>query len=844
MSKESKDFNSKLNIYLASIVLKLTVPLLNNRIIPLRWKKIGGIVSSKESRNLILIECETGFLEIKLITPSVWRIRASKNKLPGEHTSFAAKEPITTTDSIRIVKEYGRIIIKENKNVLRSNDVIIKINENDSSISFERINGEVLHIDNKSIAWSKNGSWARCQKFYPKKVYHIGFGEKTGNLVKNGKKMIFWNTDQTSYGKNDDPLYQSEPIQISILDDGTAHAIFYDNHHYSVIKPERDRGEVVKYYTEREPLCYYVFAGPTLKDVSKQISELNGRIPFPPRWALGHHQCRWSYYPEEQVLDIARKFRNKNIPCDSIHLDIDYMQGYRCFTWDKKRFPNPEKMVSDLKSDGFKLITMIDPALKVDPKWEIYNECISKKYQCLLPNEESYIGKVWPGKCIFPDYTNPEVRKWWGSLYKKMLDIGIEGIWLDMAEPSTFDFRRTAPDKVQHDLDGKKGDHRDAHNIYGLKFAQATREGLDKLRGNYRNFLFVRAAYAGIQRYASSWTGDNRSNWIGLQQSIPMIINMGLTGQTFVAVDLGGFSFDCNPELLTRWYELGIFYPFCRNHSSKITKKQEPWAFGEETETIIRKTIELRYQFLPYLYTVLYEAVIEGLPMMRPLFMEYPLDKETYNEEWHNTQFLVGDKLLVAPILTKRKTKHEANREIYLPKGKWIDFWSGNIINGGQILQREVGLDQIPLFIKSGSVIPMGPIIPYVEKSVDYPIFLNVYPDTEIIGSVYFDDGITKEYENNQFNHLTISGNETTHEINLDISQRGELKDLPFTNNILYFRIFTQKQPFDVRVNDRKAKSQFEENELSWKLDSVNNTIHISVPNPEFPLSVQIRCSL
>ncbi|NHK31019.1 MAG: DUF4968 domain-containing protein [Asgard group archaeon] len=842
MSEENRIHSSRLAMFLGVPFLKLINPLYSKKIIPLRWKKIGGIVSSKELGNTIQIECENGFLEIKLVSPTIWRVRASKYKLPKEHQSYAAKEP-STTASLRVVKEYGRIILKENKNVLRSNDIIIKISENDSTISFERINGEVLHVDKESIAWSRNGSWAKCLKFYPKKVYHLGFGEKTGKLVKNGKKMVFWNTDPAIYGKNDDPLYQSEPIQIAASEDGSAHGIFYDNHHYSIIKPEKDEGANVKYYTEREPLCYYVFSGPTLKDVSRQIGLLNGCISFPPRWVLGHHQSRWSYYPESQVREIAKKFREKNIPCDSIHLDIDYMRGFRCFTWDENRFPDPAKLSSDLRADGFKIINMIDPALKIDPEWDIYNECLSNNYHCVLPNGKPYIGKVWPGKCIFPDFTNPEVRKWWGMLYKKLIDVGIEGIWLDMAEPSLFDLRRTMPNKVQHDMDGKSGDHRDAHNIYGHQFAQATREGLDKLRENYRNFIFVRSAYAGIQRYASSWTGDNFSNWIGLQQSIPMVLNMGLSGQTFVAVDIGGFSTDCNSELLIRWYQLGIFYPFCRNHSSKQSKLQEPWAFGEEAEKIIRKAIELRYQLLPYLYTVLQEAASKGLPMMRSLLMEYPLDKETYKEEWHNTQFLVGEKLLVAPMLTKKKAgQDQGNRDIYLPKGRWIDFWNGEIINGGQILQRDVPLDHIPLFVRSGSVLPMGPIIPFVEKSNEYSIYLNVYPDTDISGKAYFDDGITKEFENEQFNHLLIRGNETAREINLEITQTGKQKELTLTNNILHFRIYSEKQPIDIRVNDRKVTQDKNEEQLSWYIDTEKHIIHVITPNPDFPLSLQIRC--
>jgi alpha-glucosidase len=841
MPETKKLFSSKFMHYFTNAVLKIATPLLNHRIIPLRWESIGGIASVKQSNNLVTIECERGFLEIKLVTPEIWRIRASKTKLPPHHFSYAAQEP-STTAKLRVIKDYDKITLKEDKNVLRGEDLIISVSEKDTTISFYRVNGEQLHKDKTTIAWSKRGSWGKISKAYPKPIIHTGFGEKTGKLAKNGRRMIFWNTDQASYGKNDDPLYQSEPLQIAILQDGSAHGIFYDNQHYSVIHPEKGKGLSSSYFTEREPICYYVFSGPNLKDVLKQIGDLNGRLPLPPRWVLGHHQCRWSYFPESRVREIAQNFRDKNIPCDSIHLDIDYMDGFRCFTWDAMRFPDPAKLTFDLHEAGFKIIAMTDPALKVDPEWDIYKECVENDYYCKLPNEEPYIGVVWPGKCVFPDFTNPRTREWWGTLYLKLLEKGIEGFWLDMAEPSTFDLRRTMPKKVQHYMDGKGGDHRDAHNIYGLQFAQATREGLDKLRKNHRNFIFVRTAYSGIQRYASSWTGDNYSNWIGLQQSIPMVMSMGLSGQTFVSVDLGGFSFDVTSELLTRWYQTGIFYPFCRNHSAKGTKDQEPWAFDLETEKIIKEAIEFRYKLLPYLYTTLWEASSFGLPMMRPLFLEFPKDKETYIEKWHNSQFMFGEKLLVAPILSKmQKNQAQVTREIYLPKGKWFDIWSNELLLGGQVIVRSVPINHMPLFVRAGTILPTNPVVQYTEKTEEHPLILKVYPDNTITGKVYLDDGITKEYENQQFNLINIDGYEAEKEINLEMSQVGKITDLPLTNNILIVQIFTPKQPIKVRVNDRTVNQEKSNDKLSWNRDAAKKIIELIIPKPSFPLSIQIN---
>ncbi|HUT80493.1 MAG TPA: TIM-barrel domain-containing protein [Candidatus Bathyarchaeia archaeon] len=841
MSKEKTNFGNKLVQSFTKGILNIVVPILNHRIIPFRWQAIGGIVTHKKSGSVVLIQCENGYLEVKLVSPSIWRIRASHNTLPKYHKSWASREPDLDLQ-IKTVQEYGSLTLKEDKNVSSKNDLIVKVSEVDSSVIFERINGDILHQDIEPISMSKRGTWIRTKKAASKKEYHVGFGEKTGKLVKNGRRLIFWNTDQSGYTTRDDPLYQSEPLQISLREDGTAYGIFYDNYRYSVIKLEKTSTSKVNYYTEKGPLCYYIFAGPTLKDVSKQIGELNGKLPLPPRWVLGHHQCRWSYYPEEKVREIARNFREKEIPCDSIHLDIDYMDGFRCFTWNNERFPDPKKMISDLRDDGFKMIIMTDPGLKADPDWSIYQDCIAKDFHCKLPDGKPYLGKVWPGKCIFPDFTNLDVRVWWGKLYKDYIDLGIEGFWIDMAEPSIFDIRRTAPFDVLHDMEGQPETHQYAHNIYGNAFAMATREGLDVLRSNKRTFLFGRTAYSGIQRYASTWTGDNYSTWKQLQQSIPMVLSMGLSGQPFVAVDIGGFSFNCTAELLTRWYQTGIFYPFCRNHSANATQPQEPWVFGEETEKIIKKTIEFRYMLLPYLYTALWEASKDGLPMMRPLFMEFPTDKETYNEKWHNSQFMVGDKLLITPILTKLgKNQKTISKKIYLPIGKWVDYWTQEYLSGGKVITREAKINHLPIFVKAGSVIPLGPIVPYVDKTSEHPITLEIFPDNEIQGLAYFDDGLTKEFEDGNFNLLTIRGNDTSKKLSVDILQSGKITDLPTTNEILQLRIHTNKIPDEIKINDNIAQMDFESDNLYWLLDEAKKYYTIIIKIPKFPMDIQVK---
>lgn len=840
MPTEKFTFSNRVSNFIIKRLMNLVVPLKNRRLIPWQWVSLGGISSFKSDKNIASIECENGFLEIKLVSPSIWRVRASKNKLIREHISWASKEPQAII-ALKLKQERGYLTIKTDKNVSDKKDILIKINESNSTITFQKINGEILNEEEKAVSFGKYSSWGSLRKVSPTQELHVGFGERTGELAKNGKKMIFWNTDPTSFGKNDDPLYQSEPIQISVRKDGSAYGIFYDNHHYSIIKPKKNRKSTVEYFTDSEPICYYFFTGPTLEGVCKQISSINGTLPLPPRWILGHHQCRWSYYPEEKVRDIARNFRERKIPCDSIHLDIDYMDGFRCFTWDKDRFPDPKKMISDLSEDGFKIIAITDPGLKVDQNYKVFADCVKNDYQCKLPNQNSYVTRVWPGKSIFPDFTNPDVREWWGTQFKTLFDVGVEGFWIDMNEPSTFTFKRTALDDVEHNMDGLGGDHKDAHNIFGQSMMMATRDGVDKLRGNNRTFLFTRSCYAGIQRYAASWTGDNLSNWIGLQQTIPMLLNMGLVGQPLVAVDIGGFSLNCNAELLTRWYQLGIFYPFVRNHSAKGTLSQEPWAFGEETEKIIRKYIELRYQLIPYLYTLTWEATLTGIPLMRPLFMEFPSDSETYNAKWYNTEFFVGDKLLVAPILTKAANgKSSVRRDIYLPKGKWYDYWSKDLLEGGKTIQRDVDIDQLPLFVKAGSIMPFGPIVQNVEKAVDYPLFIEIFPDEEMFGNVYLDDGSTKAFEDGDYSFLSFYGVDKRKSVSIDVSKQGNRDDLPSTNNSIHFGIYDNRIPKMVLVNDKKFRSNDESLDNYWEVNTKEGILLIVIKNPEFPMNIEI----
>ncbi len=386
---------------------------------------------------------------------------------------------------------------------------------------------------------------------------------------------------------------------------------------------------------------------------------------IPPKWAIGYHQSRYSYETEAEVRALVQSFQEKGIPVDAIYLDIHYMDGYRVFTFDHERFPNPKKLVQDLLEMGIRVVPIVDPGVKEDPEYKTYQEGTYEDHFCKYIEGHPYFGDVWPGKSAFPDFTNTKTREWWGQNHKFYSDMGIHGIWNDMNEPAVFNETKTMDIKVLHGKNGHPKTHRELHNVYGLLMGESTYNGMKKLIGGDRPFLLTRAGYAGVQRYASVWTGDNRSFWEHLAMSLPMVMNLGVSGVPFAGPDVGGFAHDTTGELLIRWTQAGAFTPYFRNHSAIGTVRQEPWAFGEKVESITKKYLELRYVWMPYMYNLFREAHLTGVPVMRPLFLEYPEDPGTMNV---SDQFLLGDSVLIAPILSPGTT----HRAVYLPHGMII----------------------------------------------------------------------------------------------------------------------------------------------------------------------------
>jgi alpha-glucosidase len=614
------------------------------------------------------------------------------------------------------------------------------------------------------------GSPVRLYKRRERGERYFGCGERTSGLEKTGSHQVFYNVDPPlGHTASFNNLYSSIPFTLSMVN-GKAHGLFFDNTHRVEFDLALEDENRAYYGAEGGAIVYYVFCGPAPADVVGRYTELTGRTPMPPLWALGNQQCRYSYMNEEEVREIASGFRERDIPCDVIYLDIHYMDGYRVFTWNEDRFPDPQGLISDLSKQGFRVVTIVDPGVKVDENYSIYTEGRARDLYCKTRDGEEYHNAVWPGVCAFPDFTNPETREWWGGNQKILTDEGVAGIWCDMNEPALFvPAGATMPDNVVHP-GGRTGEarwHAQIHNTYGSLMARAAREGLLALRPDERPFVITRAGYAGLQRHAMHWTGDNSSWWEHLWMSMPQLQNLGLSGVAWAGVDVGGFGGDTNGELLARWTEFGVFQPFCRNHTTLGTRHQEPWTFGEPYESVCREMIKLRQRLLPYLYTLFEECHRTGAPILRPLLFDYPEDETTYTAD---DEFLLGDALLVAPI-TRPGVEH---RHVYLPEGTWFHYWSGERFDGPAHVLAHAPLGQPALYVKANKAIPMGPDASHTgEKPVD-PLTLLFYPAQGTGEStIYEDAGDGFGYEQGEYARRNVSCETSEDRIAVRLGERG-----------------------------------------------------------------------
>ena len=584
------------------------------------------------------------------------------------------------------------------------------------------------------VAFSKLSDRQIAQVSFSSNVDLYGTGEVMGDLIRNGKTVKLWNTDNYGYGKdNGQRLYQSHPWVLGVGENGKSFGVIADN----TWKMEIALGERITFSSEGPAFRVIVIEKDSPQEVMKELGKLTGTIELPPLWSLGFHQCRYSYYPDERVKSLVDTMRLKDIPCDVIWMDIDYMQDFKIFTFDSVGFPDPKETNDYLHKNDFKSVWMIDPGIKAEKGYFVYDSGEKINAWVKTRNDSVFLGKVWPGDCVFPDFTQSKVTKWWGGLYENFMATGIDGVWNDMNEPAVFETKDwTMPDSNNHLGDEKiKNDiHLRYHNVYGMMMVESSRKGIMKSNPDKRPFVLTRSNFLGGHRYAATWTGDNNSSMKHLKQSIPMSLNLSLSGQPFNGPDIGGFAGNATPELYAHWIAVGAFYPFSRAHSTKGSINQEPWSFGQEVETVSREALQRRYRLLPYIYTLFWESSNTGMPVMRPVFFNNPSEKYLRTEQ---ENFLLGNDLLIVP-------KWSENGQI--PSGNWRNV----SINGENSLNHKYHPD---VLISPGAIVPLcNPIESTNSFSLDtITLLVSLDTNSSAKGILYSDLGEGYQYQNGEF---------------------------------------------------------------------------------------------
>ena len=797
------------------IVLTVLLPLCAPAQVPeASWQPLAALARVEKLPNGVELRTGKSAVRVVAVNDAVVRVRVAKDgTFPADHSWAVLPEAVQSAPKVQVSDSSAAVEFAIGAGRVR-------VQKSPLQIVFLDASEKVVLSDARPMAFS--GSSFLVWKAMPDDEHFYGLGDKPGSVDHRGQAYGMWNTDAYGWQESTDPLYKDIPFFLA-LRQGVSYGIFLDNTYRSSFDLGRVERNVYSFGAEGGELNYYFLFGPDPKKVLESYTALVGHSPLPPLWALGFQQSRYSYYPEARVREIARTFREHKIPCDVIYLDIDYQQGNAPFTVDREKFPNFAGMIRDLGKQGFKVILITDLHIKKQPGYKPYDEGIAGDNFVKNPDGSVYVGKVWPGDSVFPDFTLERVRRWWGSLYKDFVDTGVAGFWNDMNEPSVF-FRpdKTMPLDVVHRVDwGGTETHRAIHNVYGMQNARATYEGLLRLRPDQRPFVLTRAAYAGAQRYAASWTGDNTSSWNHLRMMTSSLESLGLSGYPLVGADIGGFAGTPTPDLLTRWIEVGTFTPIFRDHTTKGTADQEPWVHGPEQEAIRRRYIELRYRLLPYIYTSVEETVRTGLPLERPLFLEYPNDERFYEEvdSGFLPEYLFGRDLLVAPKVVEMLDP----LQVELPHGTWYDFWTGQKLQGGTDIRLEPLLDALPVYVRAGAILPQQPLVQYTGQKPDGPLTLQVYPGEDCHGSLYLDDGISFAYQKGEYLRVNYTCEVSPGLIRVMISPaQGSFS--PWWNQVKLEVFGILRQPRQVSASGTPL--------TGWSYDPASEQVIATIPDP------------
>lgn len=705
--------------------------------IPMLSKQIGNTKKIVTNKNTIYFELENAFATISIYNATTIRVRVNTQPLVTDF-SFAI-DNLTPKGTAPIVSE------TKDQVTIKTDSLTCIVTKNPFRVSFYNNKKELLNADDATLGISWFGNNVHCYKQMHSTEKFLGLGEKTGGINRRGNYYYNWNSDVPGYATNADPLYSTIPFFIGIRENNV-YGIFFDN----TFKSHFNFGggadnEIYSFGADAGEMNYYFFGGNTIPKIIEDYTALTGRTPMPPLWSLGFQQSRWGYESQEQMLELAKNFRQKKLPADVLVSDINYMDNYKIFTWSNK-FPDVKEMMKTLNEQGFEMVTIIDPGIKIEEGYKQYDEGIKENHFAVYPGGKKYVGHVWPGRCHFPDFTKPATQKWWGNNFKEAyVENGIKGFWNDMNEPAAWG--REFPNLIEFGEVNNKKTLYEVKNAYGSLMAKSTYEGTKNLMQGKRPFVLTRAAYAGIQKYSAQWTGDNVATDEHMLLGFRLLNSMGISGVPYVGMDIGGFMGNPSPELFMRWLSLAVYSPLFRNHTHIGYNYREPWLFGEFNTHIIREILEQRYQLLPHLYSSFYQAHITGLPINRMLPIYHPTDEKVYKPTYEN-QFYFGDNILVAPC-----TSQQQYTEVYLPGNKkWYRLNSNEVYEGGNAYTVKSPINNLPVFVQAGAIIPMQHTIQHTKEKGDGILLLHIYKGNEPTTYTYYeDDGETYNYEKGNF---------------------------------------------------------------------------------------------
>lgn len=746
----------------------------------------SGTAAITHQRSGIEVRRKDMSLLIVALDDSVIRVRIGPGGVLPEDASWA----------VSAARRARRIAVVPQTDGFSTRALRVRIDPSSLRLIVEDQAGQVISADTLNpIKLDRRGFTLR--KAMPIDEHYFGLGDKTGAMDRRGYSYVDWNTDAFGFSRSTDPIYKSVPFLVAVGGKAGSYGLFLDNSWRTWFDFGHREDGVLALGGPDGPIDYYLIAGPTTGEVVRRYTDLTGHAPLAPKWALGYQQSRYSYGSAAEVRTVAERLRKDRIPTDVLWLDIGYLDKNTPFTVDKQQFPDLQGLIADMGKQGLKVVTITDLHVAANrPKGSYAPYDSGSARDAFVHNVDGsvYVAPVWPGPSVFPDFTVSKTREWWGRLFKQQVADGVAGSWNDMNEPAIFDTpTKTMPLDTVHriitdDFAARNASHAEIHNVYGMENTRATYDGLLRLSPDERPFVMTRASYAGGQKYAVTWTGDNGATWDHLKLSIQQIVNLGLSGFSYSAADVSGFAGGPSADLLTRWFEIGSFYPVFRDHSATGTPRVEPWVDGPNHLAIRRHFIEERYRLMPYFYALAEQNARLGDPILRPVFYDYPSAlKSSCDQSW---TFTLGKALLIAPPPSPESPQ---SYDVCLPAGGWYDYWTGQMVGtqakAPTVIQsaaqatgesRSVedrihetpSLESLPVFVRAGTILPRQAVVQSTSEKPSGPLLLDIYPGADCAGTLYDDDGHSLAYAHGAYLRQNIQCDVTAERLRIKFGER------------------------------------------------------------------------